>query len=165
MKAAITVCDYDPRWPEQFEKLRTQIAGLLVELAASIEHIGSTAVPGLAAKPIIDIDVLLRSEADLPAAIQRLASIGYSHLGDSGIAGREAFQAPVGDIPHHLYVCLREDGEYRRHVALRDHLRTHPKDAHAYAALKIELSRKFGNDREAYTGAKTNFITNVLRRI
>lgn len=73
MTRVITVCDYDPRWPKQFEKLRTQIAGILGELAAAIEHIGSTAVPGFSAKPIIDIDVLLRSESDLPAAISTVS--------------------------------------------------------------------------------------------
>lgn len=165
MNRVIAVRDYDPRWPEQFEKLRARIAGALGDLAAAIEHVGSTAVPGLAAKPIIDIDVLLRSPADLPEAIQRLASLGYQHQGDQGIAGREAFRAPAGEIAHHLYACLGRQGEFTRHLCFRDHLRKHREDARAYAKLKLELARRFGDDRDAYSRAKTDFITNVLHHV
>jgi len=94
MSDPIVIEDYDPHWQEQFEVLRAQIAAVLRPLAAAIEHVGSTAVPGLAAKPIIDIDVLLRSAADLPEAITRLATLGYQHRGDLGVPGREAFDRP-----------------------------------------------------------------------
>jgi|SRR5579864_3718835 len=164
MSAPIVIEDYDPHWPEQFEVLRARIAPALGPLAAVIEHVGSTAIPGLAAKPIIDIDVLLRSAADLPEAITRLATLGYLHRGDLGVPGREAFRPPPDDVPHHLYVCVPESLEYARHVTFRDHLRTHPEDAGAYERLKRALAVEFGDDREAYNQAKTHFVEAILRR-
>ncbi len=164
MTGPIIIENYDPLWPQRFEQVRARIAPALGALAAAIEHIGSTAVPGLAAKPIIDVDVLLKSPGDLPLAISKLAALGYLHEGNLGIPGRDAFQAPYHDAPHHLYVCSPDSPEYSRHLALRDHLRTHPKDADAYSSLKRELARKFPLDREAYTQAKTNFIGEILRR-
>lgn len=160
---AVVIEDYDPRWPQQFETLRLRVANLLNGLAVAIEHVGSTSVPGLAAKPIIDVDVLLKSAADLPAVISALASIGYQHRGDLGIPGREAFRAPAGGSPHHLYVCTT-GMEYRRHISFRDHLRAHPQDANAYAALKRELGLKFGEDREGYNNAKREFVEGILRK-
>lgn len=105
MTAPIIIRDYDPLWPQQFETFRSRIAAALPRLATAIEHVGSTAVPGLAAKPVIDIDVLVRSATDLPLVIKRLASVGYEHHGDLGVTGREAFRAPADYCPHHLYVC------------------------------------------------------------
>jgi GrpB-like predicted nucleotidyltransferase (UPF0157 family) len=163
MPDLISIADYNPFWPEQFQALHMRIAASLGELAATIDHVGSTAVPGLAAKPIIDIDVLLRSADGLPLVIARLARLGYQHQGDLGIAGREAFRAPAGDLPHHLYVCMPDSGEYRRHILFRDHLRAHPQDARAYANLKRDLAEKFAADREAYTHAKTEFVEQIVR--
>src|SRR5690348_11547029 len=140
MSAPIVIEDYDPRWPRRFETIRIRIAAALGPLAAAIEHVGSTAVPGLAAKPIIDIDVLLRSEGDLPLAIERLQTLGYEHQGDLGIAGREAFRAPVADVSHHLYLCPPGSRAYLEHLAFRDHLRTHSDDARAYELLKRSLA-------------------------
>lgn len=159
---SVVIVDYNPLWPEQFETLRSWLANVLGGLALTIEHVGSTAVPGLAAKPIIDIDVLLRSPDDLPHAIAALASIGYQHRGDLGIPGREAFRAPTGDLRHHLYVCPN-NAEYQRHITFRDHLRAQPREADAYAALKRELARKFREDREAYNNAKHEFVERIVR--
>ena len=145
--------------------LRSRIEGVILGMAAAIEHVGSTAVPGLASKPIIDMDVLLISATDLPLVIVKLASVGYEHRGDLGVAGREAFRTPPNELPHHLYVCPSSSPEYRRHISFRDHLRTHPTDANSYASLKRELVRKFGDDREAYTKAKSMFVAEILRRV
>jgi GrpB-like predicted nucleotidyltransferase (UPF0157 family) len=164
MSAPIIVEDYDPHWPEQFDVLRARIAAVLGPLAAAIEHVGSTAVPGLAAKPIIDIDVLLYAAGGLPEAITRLAALGYQHRGDLGVHGREAFRPPPNDLPHHLYVCAPECLEYARHITFRNHVRAHPEDAHAYERLKRALAVEFRNDREAYNQAKTEFVEAVLQR-
>jgi GrpB-like predicted nucleotidyltransferase (UPF0157 family) len=160
----VIVVDYDPQWPATFEILRSPMAGTLGGLAAAIEHVGSTAVPGLAAKPIIDIDVLLKSASDLPVAIQRLASIGYTHRGDLGVTGREAFYAPPGSAKHHLYVCPPESREYRRHLAVRDYLRTHFAEAENYGKLKRSLAARFRNDRSAYNEGKSEFVEALLQR-
>jgi GrpB-like predicted nucleotidyltransferase (UPF0157 family) len=163
MTAPITVEDYDPLWPEKFETLRSRIAQVLHGLATAIEHVGSTAVSGLAAKPIIDIDILLGADADFPLVRERLGSLGYEHRGDLGVAGREAFRTPPGQIAHHLYSCPAGSPEYGRHIAFRDYLRSHPDDASAYAALKRKLAEDAG-DREAYTQGKTEFVSQILRR-
>jgi len=162
---SIIIQDYDPRWPQLFETLRSRIECVIQEMASAIEHVGSTAVPGLAAKPIIDMDVVLISATDLPVAIAKLGSVGYEHRGDLGVAGREAFRSPTNDLRHHLYVCPSSSPEYRRHISFRDYLRTHPTDANNYARLKRELVRKFGDDREAYTKAKSMFVAEILRRV
>jgi GrpB-like predicted nucleotidyltransferase (UPF0157 family) len=164
MSDPIIIEDYDPRWPEQFEVLRSRISQSLGTLAAAIEHVGSTAVPGLAAKPIIDIDVLLHSAADLPEAIARLAILGYQHQGDLGVAGREAFRAPSNDVPHHLYVHRPQSREYARHITFRNHMRANPEDARAYERLKHALALQYRDNREAYSLAKTEFVEAILLR-
>src|ERR1700738_1203567 len=115
--------DYDPSWPEAFSKLAARVQATLGSLVITIEHIGSTAVPGLAAKPIIDLNVFLASPVDIPKAIRLLASIGYAHEGDLGIAGREAFRTPPDEPRHHLYVLIAGAKELRRHLAFRNALR------------------------------------------
>lgn len=158
MANPVIVLDYNPGWPALFQSLRDRIAGALGDIAATIEHVGSTAVPDLAAKPVIDIDVLLSSETMLAAAIDRLATLGYIHQGNLGIPEREAFFAPVNDPPHHLYVCPPGSAQFRRHIAFRDFLRAHPIDAKRYGDLKIALAQRFREDRSAYSSAKTQFV-------
>lgn len=164
MTGPIIIEEYDPFWPQQFEMLRSRIAPRVGPLVTAIEHVGSTAVPGLAAKPIIDIDILLRSSVDLPRAIERLYSLGYLHQGDLGIPGRESFRAPGHDFPHHLYACLPDYPEFARHIAFRDYLRAHPEDRNAYARLKRDLEKKCRTDRGAYTEAKGEFVASILGR-
>jgi GrpB-like predicted nucleotidyltransferase (UPF0157 family) len=164
MANPVIVLDYDSNWPALFQSLRKRIADALGDMAAAIEHVGSTAVPDLAAKPIIDIDVLLTSEPMLPTAIERLATLGYVHRGNLGIPEREAFFAPVNDPPHHLYVCPPCSAEFRRHIAFRDYLRAHSKDAKIYGDLKIALAERFREDRSAYNTAKTEFVAELTSR-
>ena len=164
MANPIIVLDYDPTWPAIFQSLRKRIADALGDMAAAIEHVGSTAVPGLVAKPIVDIDVLLASEPMLPAAIERLASLGYIHRGNLGVPEREAFYAPANDPPHHLYVCPPGSAEFRRHMAFREYLRAHPKDAKMYGDLKLVLAKRFREDRSAYNSAKTEFVAELTSR-
>lgn len=160
--ARVIVEPYDPAWPRTFDRLRRRIAGALGEVALAIEHVGSTSVPGLAAKPIIDIDVVVRGPEELATAIVRLAGLGYAHEGDLGVPGREAFARPEGDAPHHLYVCLVGGQELTRHLAFRDRLRSDPGAARAYAALKLELAARHGEDRVAYTNGKGPWIRALM---
>ena len=158
----VIVADYDPLWEQTFAILRDRLAARLGDLAVAIEHVGSTAVPGLAAKPIVDIDVVLRTETDLPAAAVALAKLGYEFIGDLGIAGREAFRAPAGDPQHNLYVCAAGAIELQRHLTFRDALRADPALANEYAELKRELAERYRDDRDTYTEGKTPFVTRVL---
>ncbi|HEY0383656.1 MAG TPA: GrpB family protein [Candidatus Elarobacter sp.] len=158
----VVVVPYDPAWPAAFTLLRDRLAPALGELAAGIEHVGSTAVPGLDAKPIVDIDVVIRHAEDLPDVIARLATLGYVHLGDLGIVGREAFRSAPGLPRHHLYVCASGAATLQEHLTLRDALRADPELAAAYAALKRDLAEIYRDDRDSYAEGKTAFITSVL---
>jgi GrpB-like predicted nucleotidyltransferase (UPF0157 family) len=162
----VVVVPYDPAWPEASARVRTRIAGVLGDVVLGIEHVGSTAVPGLDAKPIIDIDAVVRPEQDLAVVVERLATLGYRHLGDLGIIGREAFRAPADDdLPrHHLYVCPAGSPVLNAHLLLRDELRADPALAAEYGALKRALAERHRDDRDAYTEGKTRFITGVLLR-
>ena len=160
----ITIEEYDSSWPTHFEEIRRPIAAALDGLAAAIEHVGSTAVPGLAAKPIIDVDILLKSAGDLSVVVDRLHPLGYRYQGDLGIAGREAFSGPAGVFPHHLYVCQPGSDEFRRHLMFRDYLRKHLDTVAEYGALKRDLAAKYGADREEYARAKSHLVIDILTR-
>ncbi len=160
----IVIREYDPAWPRLFEGLRERLLDAPGGLAVAVEHVGSTAVPGLAAKPVVDIDAVVASAEDVPA-VERLERAGYRHEGDLGIPGREAFEPPAGAPWHHLYVLPADSEELRRHLAFRDHLRDHPQEqASTYADLKREAARRFGGDRRAYTDAKGEFVEHILSR-
>jgi GrpB-like predicted nucleotidyltransferase (UPF0157 family) len=158
----VIVVAYDPAWPAAFELLRDRIVPVLGELAVGIEHVGSTAVPGLDAKPILDIDVVIRHADDFAAAAARLATLGYVHLGDLGIVGREAFRAAPELPRHHLFVCASGAAALQAHLTLRDTLRNDAELAAAYGALKRDLAQRFREDRDSYAEGKTAFITSVL---
>src|SRR3974390_1457583 len=120
MPEPVIIVKYDPGWPSLFEELRAPVLAALGDLVVTVEHVGSTAVPGLAAKPIIDMDVVVPTVSEIPEAIVRLAALGYIHRGDLGIPGREAFTAPADKPRHHLYVCSPDSSELRRHLSFRD---------------------------------------------
>jgi GrpB-like predicted nucleotidyltransferase (UPF0157 family) len=132
-------------------------------MGAVVEYVGSTSVPGLAAKPVIDIDVIVRSPQDVPIAVERLRTLGYVYQGDKGIRGREAFMWPAGASPHHLYVVVDGSGPYADHIEFRNYLRRHPDVAQEYAALKRDLAERHRDDRLAYTEAKSEFVIAALR--
>jgi GrpB-like predicted nucleotidyltransferase (UPF0157 family) len=160
---ANTVVPYDPVWAHVFESLRERLLVLLAGVDVGIEHVGSTAVPGLAAKPIVDIDVVAPSEEEIPDVVHRLASGGYLHCGDLGIPGREAFDVPP-DVPyHHLYVVAMGTKPHLDHVLLRDYLRGHPDAAERYGRRKLEVAHLItAESREAYMGAKAAIIEELL---
>ncbi len=162
---SVVIMDYDPQWPEQFAEIAGRVRAAFAGASlAAVEHVGSTAVPGLAAKPIIDLDIVIPSEADLPDAASRLAALGYVYEGDNGIPGRAAFLWPPGTKRHHLYVCASGNAELRRHLAFRDYLRANPEEVHHYGALKRELAQRFREDRRAYSDGKTEFVEAVLTK-
>ena len=158
----IVVVDYDPSWPTQFEALKASLWPSLAGVALAVEHVGSTSVPALAAKPVIDLDVVV-SEHDVARGIERLARLGYEHRGDLGIPLREAFQRPANTVPHNLYLCPRNSPALANHIALRDHLRRNAQSAQAYGVLKKRLASECAGDIDAYVEGKTEFIVSVLR--
>ncbi len=171
----ILVVDYDPNWPIIFAELSRVIAECLGELASAIEHVGSTSVPGLAAKPIVDFDVVVESRRAVLESIGRLARLGYIHQGDLGVPGREAFRhGGDEEVPrdglgrkwptHNLYVCSQDSEALAEHLAFRDFMRQNPKEATAYAELKRGLAKQFPHDMDAYVEGKTDFVKGILRR-
>lgn len=164
MPEPVVIVDYDRSWASMFRRLKGGLERSLGDLPVEIEHVGSTSVPGAAAKPIIDIDVVVRSEDDVARAIQLLAAGGYRHKGDRGVRGREAFDNPQGLAQHHLYVVVSGNSEHRRHLLFRDYLRSHPEEAARYSTLKRSLADAFREDRDGYTDAKSAFVEEILRR-
>jgi len=162
-RLTVVVVDYDPAWVETFEQLRTRIWPVVCDVATTIEHIGSTAVPGLAAKAIVDISVVVPTPAHVPMAIERLVSLGYLHQGNLGVEGREAFGAPTLLPAHHLYLCPSNSLALRNHLAVRDYLRAHPDIADEYGALKKQLAARFTHDIDGYIDGKTDTILGILR--
>jgi GrpB-like predicted nucleotidyltransferase (UPF0157 family) len=162
-RSPLVVVEYDDRWPIDFEEIARPVRVAVADLDAQVEHVGSTSVPGLSAKPIIDVDVVVSSAADVPMAIDRLRSLGYVYQGDKGIGGREAFMWPRGARPHHLYVVVRGSGPHLDHLRFRNYLRDHPDVAREYAVLKASLAEQHGGDGLGYTNAKSDFVTGVLR--
>jgi GrpB-like predicted nucleotidyltransferase (UPF0157 family) len=156
----IEVVDYDPRWPRVFEELSALIWPAVSDVALSIEHVGSTSVPGLAAKPIVDLDVVVDATG-VRAAIERLATIGYEHQGDLGVPEREAFRQ-ICSVRHNLYVCVAGSRHLRNHLTLRDRLRADPEAAREYGALKRELAARYPDDIDAYVAGKSELILRIL---
>ena len=153
---------YDPSWQDRFEKVAAVLSGALADgPAASVEHVGSTSVPGLAAKPILDIDVIVAPE-DVSAAVAALVRIGYVHRGDLGVAGREAFLAPDEDPRRHVYVCAAGTLNVRNHLAVRDVLRRRDDLRDEYAAVKLALAAEPDMDIDTYIARKSDVIQKVL---
>jgi GrpB-like predicted nucleotidyltransferase (UPF0157 family) len=157
------VVDYDDRWPTHFEIIRDVVWPAVAAQAMSIEHVGSTAVPGLAAKPVIDVDVVVEDERLVAPVIRSLEGLGYEHQGDLGIRGREAFSI-LPDVPeHHLYVVVFDSRAHRDHVDFRDYLRGNAAAVEAYAAEKRRLAHLLGSDRDAYVEGKSWLVHDLLR--
>ena len=153
---------YDPSWQDRFEKVAAALSGALADgPTAAVEHVGSTSVPGLAAKPILDIDVIVAPE-DVPAAVAALVRIGYVHRGDLGVAGREAFFAPDEDPRRHVYVCAAGTLNVRNHLAVRDVLRRRDDLRDEYAAVKLALAAEPDLDIDTYIARKSDVIQKVL---
>lgn len=158
----IRVVPYDHNWPVEFEKIKNAIWASIVDIALVIEHVGSTSVAGLAAKPVMDLDIVVKRDI-LPEVILRLGCLGYVHEGDLGVPDREAFkyESKPDLMRHHLYVCPEDSMEYQRHIAFRNYLRAHPADCERYSRLKIMLAQKFPQDINQYIKGKEAFILEV----
>ncbi len=149
---------YDPDWPNWFATLRARFETKLLGHVVTIEHVGSTSVPGMTAKPIIDMDIVIE-DGQFEKAKSLLDELGYYHQGDLGIQGRDAFELSDPDLkasipPHHPYVCPETGDELRRHLAFRDFLRQSPDYVRRLSDLKWELALRYENDRQAYIDGK-----------
>ncbi len=156
MEVKMVIEKYNPKWPKQFSAIKELLEKNTTEYI-SIEHVGSTSISGMSAKPIIDIDVVVEDEAQFLRLKNQLEAIGYKHEGDRGISGREAFDdtnVPI-DIEQHLYVCVKDNAELQRHLKFRNRLRAEPELVEEYNKIKEEILSKVGeNNRSAYVEMK-----------
>lgn len=162
----VVVVPYGKNWPTEFERIKQDLVIALGETAIGIEHVGSTSVEGLWAKPIIDIDVIIRDYSVFPDIVDKLASVGYRHEGDLGIGDCEAFRYDnkPGLMPHHLYVCPQASAELKRHIVFRNYLRNHPEDAAAYSEVKRRGAKLFPNDIDRYISYKSACIGEICKK-
>ena len=156
----VTVLPYDSAWKTEFEKIKAEIETALGDLTVGIEHVGSTSVEGMSAKPIIDLDVIIRDYSVFDSVVSKLAEIGYIHEGDLGIKDREAFK--YSDKPHlqkhHLYVCPQDSAELHRHITFRDFLRNNSDAVKKYSEVKEKAAEMFADDIDKYIEYKTPCI-------
>jgi GrpB-like predicted nucleotidyltransferase (UPF0157 family) len=163
----IVVKPYSPTWEWSFLLIRKRLQRVLPTADALIHHIGSTAIEGLPAKPIIDIDVEIHSIRYFEDTKQKLYRLGYHHVGDQGIKGREVFKLTRWHLlpRHHLYVCVTGNSELKRHLAFKDYLNTHEDMKKAYGEIKIAAAKKHPYDMDAYLAMKGTLIQKIYQAI
>ncbi|MCC2666702.1 MAG: glutamate-rich protein [Gammaproteobacteria bacterium] len=154
----IEVVLYDSNWPKQFDEAAALIKLIFSDNFVAIHHIGSTAVPGLVAKPTIDILLEVKNIVSVDRCNDQMAALGYEALGENGISGRRLFIKGETNRTHHVHVFQTGNSEIARHLAFRDYLKSHPKEAEEYATLKMKLASQFAHDRQAYVKNKEAFI-------
>ncbi len=164
----IVIAEYDSAWPGMFDQERNAVQAALGKLVLEVEHIGSTAIPGLAAKPIIDLLVGIRSLGEARAcAITPLEQLGYVYIPEyePWLPDELFFRKGVpGPWTHHVHVMEPVNPRWKDHLRFRDYLRCHPGTAAAYADLKRSLARRFGQDIGGYRDGKDDFVRDVLVR-
>ena len=165
MPQHITVLNYDPEWPLKYERERKAIAEILDGNGISIYHIGSTSVPGLAAKPIIDMMAVVRSLEKVDDARGKFSELGYECLGEFGIAGRRYFRKGGDERTHQIHIFQADDwNNIGRHLAFRDYMRTHEKERAEYAKIKTALAQRFPYDIDGYCDGKDAFVREMEKR-
>ncbi len=166
MRRRIVVTDYQEEWATAFLEFKNYLEKELHYPYLRIEHVGSTSVEGLAAKPILDVLIILPDSSHFDIVKSRLDSIGYFHNGDQGIKDREVFKSRL-DSPfytHHLYVSYPNSISTKNQIYLRNHLRKFEQDRHIYGELKKQLAQQFEYDIDSYMLGKTDFILSVLKQ-
>lgn len=157
----IVILGHDPQWRTRFLEEAERIRAACAPAVIAIEHVGSTSVPGLAAKPIIDIMAGVRDLASAGALVPAMEGLGYESVGAHGVEGRLYFRKGV-PRSHHVHMTDMGSAFWKKHLLFRDQLVEHPEIAAEYAALKRALAARFGADRDGYTEAKTDFIERCL---
>ena len=168
MAGPVRIVAYDSRWPARFEEERARILAAIGEMVVAVEHIGSTSVPGLAAKPTVDMMVALRDLSGVERTIAPLEAIGYTYkyVEDFGPPGWHYFSRRDTsiDLGYHIHITEVGSDFWREHLAFRDFLRAHPETAAQYAEVKRGLAGEHGSDRIGYCSAKTDFILAIVHK-
>ncbi len=154
----VIVVEYNPAWPPAFEEEATRLRETLGDLLIDVQHIGSTAVPGLRAKPILDISLEVDQLVHLDTQNLSMQHLGYEVMGEYGIPGRRYFRKGGDQRTHHIHAFASGDPGLFRHLAFRDYLRAHPNIAEAYGQLKWEIAQSCNHDLEEYCDKKDPFV-------
>ena len=161
----VLVVPYDNSWKSAFEDIKREIEKAIGDVIVGIEHVGSTSVEGMSAKPCIDVDVIIKDYSVFDELVERLLDIGYVHEGDLGIKDREAFK--YSDKPHlkkhHLYVCPIYSEELKRHIGFRDFLRSNSEAAEKYSRIKEKAAALFPDDIDKYIEYKSPCIEELYK--
>lgn len=166
---AVTLVEkYNPEWPKRFEEIKAFLGKKINKACIRIEHVGSTAIPGMIAKPIIDIIIVIEPEQweEMKALLKERS---YFHEGDLGIKDREVFkfhdETFKKSLPtHHLYVCPKHNLALKEQIAFRDYMKTHKKDRERLSALKWALAKKFNNDKYPYMDGKDAMVKEITKK-
>jgi len=161
----VVVVPYDEAWKNAFEEIKTEIEAEIGGLIIGIEHVGSTSVEGMSAKPCIDIDVIIKDYSVFGEIVRKLGAIGYIYEGDLGIKDREAFKYANKPhlMTHHLYVCPRDSEELHRHIAFRDFLRKNPEAVKKYSRVKETAAQLFPDSIDQYIEYKSPCIEELYK--
>ena len=163
----VEIVSYDPRWTALFEEAKREIIAAIGPYVSRVEHVGSTSVAGLAAKPTIDVLIGVHHLAEAPSFLPPLEALGYEYVAkhEAVFPQRRYLRRIVdGRHTHHLHIVEPKSNFFKEHLLFRDYLRSHPEDAARYAALKYELAEKYRGDRDAYTEGKSDFIQGILMK-
>lgn len=163
-KGTVFLSAYHQIWPGLFEEEKQLLLKLLGEDILEVAHIGSTAVPGLAAKPIIDVAAAVEDLAVVKGFIEPLSREDYEYKGEYGLPGRLLFVKGAPRNTHHLHVVEQLSEHWRVWLAFRDYLREHPAEVEHYAAFKKDLAKRYKDDRPAYTRGKSDYVAEVLKK-
>ncbi len=164
-RGVVKLSKYDPEWKTLFEEESNKLLTVASDYLEDVQHIGSTAIPGIVSKPIIDILAAINSLSNISKIIKPLEQLDYIHRGEQGIPNRHLFVKGGEDYrTHHLHVVEKEHSEWPKHILFRDYLRSHPLEAQEYSKLKQDLLKKYEFDREQYTDSKSDFIKKILEK-
>ncbi len=153
---------YRKEWQRLFRSERARLLRALGRRVREVEHVGSTSVPGLSAKPVLDLALTVKDISKVERLLKPLEKLGYEYKGEYGLPGRHFFVRGK-PVTHHLHFVVVGSEHWRVWLLFRDYLRAHPEEARRYEKFKRDQARKYAKDRAAYTGSKSSFVVNMLR--
>lgn len=163
----VIIVDYNPQWPQMYEQEKARIQDVIGEYLIDIQHVGSTSIAGLSAKPIIDIMAVVRDISLVEQCVKSLEALDYFYQGEGGIPGRHFFRKPIDKShtarTHHIHMVDKGHEQWAMYQLFREYMLLHPESVRQYDILKRELAIKHGSDRAVYTAAKAPFIESIIR--
>ena len=164
VKRKVEIKEYDPQWKKEYEKEKEKLTNIFSDILIDIHHIGSTAIPDIKAKPIIDIMIVVEDINKVDEYNEEMIELGYTPKGEFGIKNRRFFPKGGNERSHHVHVFPKGDPEVKKHLNFRNYLRAHPEEARRYSQLKEVLAAKYYYNIDKYIEGKNDFIQEVDRK-